>query len=101
MCVGSGNETLPIQCFKCCHTTEKANRKSTIRTAVCTLDLQTDWLMFYLPLQWLKDQGVVERLIDFIRPTVDPEVRVHVYDHWYFYSCCPSFLYVWESWIEL
>ena len=31
-------------------------------------------LIFHLPLQWLKDQGVVERLIDFIRPTVDPEV---------------------------
>ena len=31
-------------------------------------------LIFRLPLQWLKDQGVVERLIDFIRPTVDPEV---------------------------
>ena len=37
------------------------------------------------PIQWFKDQGIVEKLVDFIHPAIDSKVYIYIYIYIYIY----------------
>ena len=41
--------------------------------------------------QWLKDQGIVEKLVDFIHPTADSEVSIIMY---MYNVCTGTYMYM-------